>query len=311
MALRYREMFSPSRDGAAGENPSDTLAIFVTGDPERDKDDADNPGVVVPFAYSKFPLASQFGQPFSGLTWEQLAPGFWKFTGRYAAGGSIQTGDASFSFSTSGGSQHISYSRKNVGMYVPSYDLHIPPDFGGGINVNGTEVGGADIEIGAFQFKTTFYPPPSVLTDEYMRSLVDLAYHVNSDPVTVVIDGINLQFEPGELRFDYADGSKRRSQNDFEITLNWSALPNRTDVTDIPGFDIPQINGWDLLWVYYTPAPDAAAKVTLQKPSAIYVEQVYLYAPLSPLLIPTSFGQAPGWGTAINGDDFNGGGAGL
>jgi hypothetical protein len=77
----------------------------------------------------------------------------------------------------------------------------------------------------------------------------------------------------GEALFMGASGSKRVTENDWAVTFNFAASPNRTDLTvgDITGISK---KGWEYMWVRYQDAEDATAKALVKKPVAVYIEKV-------------------------------------
>jgi hypothetical protein len=264
----------------------------VFGDPDPTKDNADDPLVVSAFMAQHCATISELGNVLNNIPREWLAPGFWKFTVNYKSPtGDRQTNDASFSFTTGGGTQHITHSRQTVASY-PQADPNddnstAPPSFQGGINVTDSSVEGADIHVPSFDFKTCYYIAPANMTQGYIASLKALTGRVNSDNVQLNVDGVVISFQPGELLLLGADGAKRKGFGDWELTLNWSNSANATNLS------VGQItgvvkNGWDYLWVLSEPTISNGALV--MNPTAVYIERVYDYQPLTPLVRSTSFG---------------------
>ena len=89
-------------------------------------------------------------EPVGALLWEGKA--------RYSRseGQAPQTGDASFSFDTTGGTQHLTQSRQTISKYAPAGKT--APDFGGAIGVTHDSVEGVDITVPVFSFNVTRYP---------------------------------------------------------------------------------------------------------------------------------------------------------
>jgi hypothetical protein len=257
-------------------------------------DNADDPMAALLFAVQHFGPTSRLGNIINNLAWERIGPGIWKFTGTYADPfGDRQTNDSCFSFTTGGGSQHITHSRRTVGAFAPKGQT--APDHKGAIGVSGTNIEGVDIRVSTFDFRTTFYAPPSAINTAYVASLKALTDCVNSAKVTIDVDGVQCTFEIGELSFIGAEGQKRRGFSDWELTLNWSGSRNVTDLVLGPISGITK-RGWDYLWVQYQPASDGASSSLVNTPVAVYVEEVYLYADLKPLLLPSGFGISNGSG---------------
>lgn len=312
MALQITEKWE-SGSGELGRDGSDTLIAIVysdgANDSAKDADNADDPVTVVKYATPHFGFMSAFGNVLTNLTWDRIAPYTWKFTGTYRSPTwDRQTNDACFSFSMGGGSQHINYSLGTVSSYGnpnlkdASNKVLPAPNFQGAIGVTDMDVEGVEITVPTFDFKTTFYVDPAVMTSAYVAQLKALRGKVNSDTVKINVDGVSLTCQPGELLFLGADGSKRKGYGDWELTLNWSHQENVTNATIGPITGITK-NGWDYLWVRYQPNPDASALSMVRIPQAIYVERVYTYLPLTPILLPTGMTQRPPWlNPQINGD---------
>jgi len=171
-----------------------------------------------------------------------------------------ETGESSFSFDTTGGTQHITQSLETVGSHGDN-----PPDFGGAIGVTQDNVEGVDITVPIYSFAETHYLPNSVVTNAYKGTLFNLTGKVNS--------GAFKGLAAGECLFLGASGSKR-GEEDWEITFRFAGSPNRTGLTvgDIGGISK---KGWEYLWVRYQDTEDDNAKMLIKKPIAAYVEKVY------------------------------------
>ena len=297
MALQYKEKWE-SGEASIGKNARSTLIARVWGDPRpisAGGDDADNPVVVIAYMGDQFPAYNEFGHVFTSYSNKHVGYGEWLFTGEYGSpSGDRQTNDASFSFTTGGGSQHITTSLSTVQGYgIPGPGNPPPPNWKQLIGMSTAEAAGVDIPVRKFSFKTTFYVTPSKMSAAYVSLVNSLTNVVNSDPVIIFVDGIQLVFQPGELRFENGDGSKRHGWEDWEFSLNWSAETNATNlqIGDITGI---AKDGQDYLWVYYQPDTDGsnAAHRLIHTPQAVYVERVFDRQPLTPLLQTTAFGLA-------------------
>jgi len=191
--------------------------------------------------------------------------GIWRVTVEYLAPEEIEpeTGESSYSFDTTGGTQHITQSVSTRGKYAPSGKT--PPDFKGAIGVTHNSVEGVDITIPVFSFTETHYLPDSVVTDTYKGRLFRLTGKTN-----------NSNFRgcaPGECLFLGASGS-RRGEDDWEVTFRFAASPNKTNI-QIGDITVAEKKGWDYLWVRYADEADTDACELVKRPSAAYVEQVY------------------------------------
>lgn len=294
MALKAIETWE-SGEGVIGKDGSDEYSVFVYGDPVADQ--ADNEQVIMPFAIPKFSLLSWSGHTAVNFARKRLGPGHWLVTASYRSPTTTrQTNDASFHFCTGGGTQHITCSRRTIKSYGATDPdgvggiAYTPPDCRQSINNTGDDVAGTDIFVPTFDFKITFYSPPEKMVGTYVQTLRDCTAHFNSDPVLINVDGVRFTCQPGELLFLNAEGSKRQGFSDWEFTLNFKTSANikNQDIGPIKGISA---RGWDYLWVRHTKQKDAASNTLVSIPEAAYVEEVYTAATLSPLILPTSFGQ--------------------
>jgi len=174
-----------------------------------------------------------------------------------------ETGESSFSFDTSGGTQHITQSLQTVGAFAAPGEN--APDFRGAIGVTQDNVEGVDITVPVYSFAETHYVPASQVTNAYKGALFNLTGKVNSSSFRGLA--------AGECLFLGASGSKR-GEDDWEITFRFAGSPNKTGLTvgDIGGISK---KGWEYLWVRYQDAEDDNAKMLIKKPIAAYVEKVY------------------------------------
>lgn len=282
MALTINEAWK-SGEGSLGRSSHDVYKAIVSGDPVADN--ADDPGTIMTFAVPRFATVSAMGNIINSFDRERIAPGKWVITANYLSPTlDRQTSDSAFSFSTGGGTQHITHSRRTVSSYSATKDE--PPDYKGAIGVTDTSVDGVDIQSPAGKYRTTFYL--ASISNDYVAQLHQLTYNVNSDAVAMNIDGVTLKFKSGELLFEGAEGSKRNGFGDWELTLNWAASPNATNLTVGPINGIIK-NGWDYLWVKYQPIADDTSNALLQTPAFVYIEQVYAYSPLGGLIPASAF----------------------
>jgi len=273
-----------SGEGTLGRSSNDVYRAIVSGDPEADN--ADDPATVMLFAMPHFSGASALGNIIHTFERERIAPGKWIITANYQSPTlDRQTSDSAFSFSTGGGTQHITHSRKTVGSYSASQDQK-PPDHQGAIGVTDTGIDGVDIKVPAAQYRTTFYLP--TISQDYVQQLHSLTANVNSDTVNMNIDGVKFTFKSGELMLEGAEGSKRNGFSDWELTLNWAAQANAIDLSVGPITGIIK-NGWDYMWVRYQTTADDDTSALIQTPAFVYVEQVYAYSPLGGLIPASAF----------------------
>lgn len=196
----------------------------------------------------------------------------WAVEVRYALG-EMATGESSFSFDTTGGTQHITQSISTVNRYAASGSA---PNFQGAIGYNGESVEGCDIITPEYRFTETHYIAAASVDGSYKASLFALTGQVN-----------NASFKglaAGECLFLGASGSLRDSGEDWEITFNFAASPNRTGLTvgSITGI---AKKGWEYIWVEY--GEDESNNRLVKVPVSVHVEQVYEEGDFSGLGIGT------------------------
>jgi hypothetical protein len=204
---------------------------------------------------------------------EPLGGGLWDGKVRYAKS-TFQppaTGDATFSFDTTGGTQHITQSKQTISKTAASGTA---PDFKGAIGVSHDAVEGVDLTIPVFTFSLTRYISAADMNQAYIGQLYALTGKVNSAPWGINVDGVQLTFAAGEALFLGASGGKRKSENDWEIGFRFAGSPNATNLS-IGTITVPSKKGWEYLWVRYDDAEDTAAQTIVKKPIAAYVEKVY------------------------------------
>jgi len=172
------------------------------------------------------------------------------------------TGDSQFAFETSGGSQHITQSLETIAKYPAEAD-----DTFGAIGDTGDRVEGVDITVPVYNFSETHYLSLATVTQQYKLALFNLTGKVNSDSFR--------GFAAGEVLFLGARGSQR-GQEDWEVTFNFAASPNKTNLT--VGSGIHEITGiakkgWEYMWIKY--GRIAGTKHSHAVPVAVYIERVY------------------------------------
>ncbi len=263
MPVSVREKFE-SRESTTGTSAQVDLAYVVEG---TDDD-----------LVAKAALLAESPSSYDGLVRQTahidpVGPGLWDALVRYGRpeNQQPQAGEASFSFDTTGGSQHITQSRQTVQKYAPADQT--APDFGGAIGVTHDNVEGVDIQVPVFSFSVTKYIPNSQMTGAYIGQLYANTGRVNDASFTVNVDGVTLTFAAGECLFLGATGGKRGA-DDWELTFRFAGSPNASDLTvgSITGISK---KGWEYLWVRYGDSEDTAAKAVVKKPIAAYVEKVY------------------------------------
>jgi len=194
---------------------------------------------------------------------ERINADTWKVVARYETQEIEQEEETepSFSFDTTGGTQHITQSLATRGRYPAAS----APDLGGAIGYDGEQVAGVDIVMPALSFTLARIVAAGEITTPFRLALSNLTGKVN--------DSAWKGYNAGELLFMGAAGSGRVDQP-IEITYRFAYSPTRTAfmVGDIP---VAEKRGWDYMWVRYEDAVDTAQKARVRKPAFVYIEQVY------------------------------------
>ena len=180
-----------------------------------------------------------------------------------------EVGTNTFSFSTGGGSRHITQARSVQAKYPEG-----APDRKGAVGVAADgSVNGIDLDDSIYKWSMTLSIADAKVDNAYKARLAGLTNSVNND----TFDG----HAAGSVKFEGASGSKRGDGN-WDITYSFAAIQNVKDaiIGDIEDIDK---DGWDYLEVAYKTVEDGGKLVS--QPSAVYVSQVYPtgdFAQLSP-----------------------------
>jgi len=179
-----------------------------------------------------------------------------------------QLGSSSRSFSTGGGSKHITQSVQTRHSISASGTA---PNFRRSIGVKPDGVAGVDIQSSDLRFQETHSLSALAVNDSYVKTLANLTGCVNLGPFR--------GFSSGEVLFQGVGGSDRQSDESgvgiVDLTFSFAAKPNESNVVIAPGITIPTIFGWDYVWVYYQEIEDSESERTVKVPHSVYVEQVY------------------------------------
>jgi hypothetical protein len=187
------------------------------------------------------------------------------------------SGDSFYNFDTGGGSQHVTQSLGTMNSYAPTGGTAATGH--GAINTrwnNGSPtVDGVDIIAPEYKFSETHYFADENITAAYKGIVFGLTGKMN-----------NASFkgtDAGECLFLGASGQKRGSA-DWEITFNFGALPNKTNIA-VGDITVGTKLGWDYMWVEYE--ADVSQTSLVQKPKNVHVERVYEFGDFSTLNIGT------------------------
>jgi len=205
--------------------------------------------------------------------------GAWNATVTYGSETVPDVAESSFSFDTTGGTQHITHALATIATY-PAPGIPGAPDFDGALNVTDQGVEGLDIELPVYRFAETHYMEDADVTLAYKGTLFSLTGRVNN----TAFKGLAA----GECLFLGAQGTRRGSGDDdlWEISYQFAGSPNVTGLSVGPITGINKL-GWEYLWVRYAVAEDATAKALVRKPIAVYIEQVYKVGDFSQLGVGT------------------------
>lgn len=193
---------------------------------------------------------------------ERLNQTTWKVKATY---GQVDPGsptllENTFSFDTSGSTQHITQSITNVSKTGPK-----AADLGGAIGYDGESVNGVDIIVPAYQWTETYWFNDAYVSNPYKGILMSLTGSVNNAGFK--------GFYAGEALFLGASGSKQ-GNGWWQIGFKFSGLPNQTSIA-VGAITVPAKKGWEYLWIRYGDDVDSTLKVKIKKPVAAYVEKVY------------------------------------
>jgi hypothetical protein len=176
-----------------------------------------------------------------------------------------------FSFETTGGTQHITQSYQTLGRYAA--ESFTAPNHKGAIGVTDRDVTGCDViapQLG-FTMSKTF---DGTISIDFIKTLAGMTGRINSNPF--------LTFEPGEVLFEGASGSQRGNES-FDVSYKFKASPNVNGL-EVGEIQVEYKRGWDYFWVQYLEKEDTESKTTKKVPFAAFVEAVYQEADFSPLM---------------------------
>ncbi|MGL5097512.1 MAG: hypothetical protein ACRDD1_18135 [Planctomycetia bacterium] len=181
---------------------------------------------------------------------------------------------AEWSFTTTGGTTHITQSLFTRDGYVPVGVIDIP-DYGGAIGVTREGIEGCDIVSRNLEFEVTKEIPTQTITMGYLQTLVDLTGTTNEFPF--------CGFDVGELLFLGATGRNRKGEN-WSVTYQFRAGKTKLAIkigTGANAIVIDEKRPHDFLWVAYKDTVSGGRKVKI--PSSAHAEVVYENRPFSNL----------------------------
>ena len=166
------------------------------------------------------------------------------------------------SFDTTGATTHMSCG------YAEQRYPSTAPNMNAAIEADETNVKGVDVLIPALQWQETYDVPSSVVSNGYVKSVASLTGCVN--------DAGFRGFDAGEVLFAGCSGSQQwdseKGDGPWSLTFKFIASQNVTGLT-VGGISGISKKGHEYLWVRFT--GDASQNALLQKPTGVYVDQVY------------------------------------
>lgn len=182
-----------------------------------------------------------------------------------------------FSFSTAGGTQHITQSRGTLAQYIR--DGGPPaPDTKKAIGVSKDRIEGCDIYVPHLEFTIT--RRLDYITKRYVRQLKACTGRVNLVEWNT--------YQPFEVLFLGCEGKYDGDNNNdasWLITYKFAAGDNETNIVLADDLMVAEKRAWDYLWVGYAEAADpGGGGTTVQRPYFANVEEVYKSADFRELL---------------------------
>ena len=171
----------------------------------------------------------------------------------------------SISFDTGGTTGNVTTSLETTESDYNPEMLDATPNFGGLINVSGSDVKGVDLIQPGLKFSETHEIPAEQVTTEYARQIASITGSVNS--------GSFRNFEAGEVLFTGCSGSTKSAEI-YTLTFNFICHAN-ADSLSVGPFNGINKKGHEYLWVFYTDSEDSSSESLVKTPAAYYVEKVY------------------------------------
>ncbi|MFO0915290.1 MAG: hypothetical protein U0795_20175 [Pirellulales bacterium] len=170
--------------------------------------------------------------------------------------------DITMSFSTGGGTAHITQSLATVASVAASGTA---PNFHGAIGVTHDDIEGADIASPDPKYSLTRCYAPGFIDEDVFADLVNLTGKTNS----LGWRGLGVR----EWLFLGADGQSTLYGNDT-ITFHFTASKTLYNVP-VAGMIVPVKRGHDLMWTRYSQSVDGGSNFQVLLPTAVYVERVF------------------------------------
>lgn len=172
----------------------------------------------------------------------------------------IEPGETRLSFSTGGGSMHLTQS-------ISTFDKVGGMDFNRLINVSENGVNGVDVAAPQSRFSFTRVKDFDDVMGDYGKSVLSLTGTVN--------DSNFKGYEAYCVLFLGASGSSPRDGADFTMTFEFAYQPPEFDLV-VGDLDVAYKPGWHYLWHFDKKVQKTAGGVSyfVMEPVAAFVEQV-------------------------------------
>lgn len=264
-----------------GSRQGDSSQLTLTFIVDEVNDDQQALGHLFAVAPAKYRGLTRTG---SKIKQEQLGYQTWRFEVPYTPvdpaeeennGGDPTTPFGIIDFDTTGATQHITQciEQADYGAEAAAPNIRLSRVIG--LTKDGVE--GVDIVIPQMRFTATKTYEPANITSQFILDLMNLTGKTNSQPFTMR----TLLFAAGELLFLGATGQSK-GRKDWEITYQFSAIPNRRNIVISPQILVTSKRGHDYLWVMYN--IDEKDDKFVQTPSVAFVSKVYEEADFGPVL---------------------------
>lgn len=249
-----------SRRSTIGDEPSCELVFHITGT----MDDAVARATLIASIPTNY-----YGLPLIDADVECVNWKIWKGTARYSYQKKDEEGDDTFSFEIGSKQLHFDYSLETISKTAPAGGS--TESYYNAINVTGNgadkQVQGVDLDLdSAYKFSRRKIFSAATVTSTYRATLFNLCYLPKYN------DAAWYGFAAGEVICVSVSGSTRKDGT-WELTFNYAARPNETNI-DVGGeITVPSKLGWHYLWVRW--GNYAATNLVLPKPIQANVERVF------------------------------------
>lgn len=179
-------------------------------------------------------------------------------------------GETSFSFDTTGATEHIIASKATVGAFAAADEAANVADNGNLIGVgDGENVEGVDVPVAKLGFTVTRSFPIGQATGAYIKALATVG--VNNASVSITTDdGVTIEGDTGEILYFGSTGGAKNGRLEVQFLLAFSPNVTGRAIGGIAGI---AAKGWEYIWVRRKHVV-VQNRLTV-KPVAAYVERVF------------------------------------